>query len=335
MLLSQLLAMMSKHYDLTFPFALGGPAASATFRAFPEDFQVTELFFEPFAGSGEHLCLWIEKRGQNTRWVAKLLADAFNLTEQSVGYCGLKDRHAVTRQWFSVHLPGSGQLQRKPELGEGIQVLDCCRHLRKLRRGDHRGNRFRILLRDIAGCRKALTEKLQAVRQSGAPNYFGEQRFGIAGNNLAAADSLLSGGKVKAKRKKTGKRDSLYFSAARAYLFNLVLGARVENHTWQRPLAGETEPQGPLWGRGRNPAAGELGVLEAHVLSAYAGWREGLEYSGLQQQRRDLVLVPEDMGWEYLDNNLRLEFVLPPGSYATSVLRELAVLRPPAAAAVL
>ncbi len=303
------------------------------FRAELEDFQVREqLGFEP-SGDGEHLYLHIEKRNQNTRWVAKLLAEVLGVEEISVGYCGLKDRRAVTSQWFSVH---TANTPNQIDLGEGIEVLAISRHHKKLRRGVHEANEFVILLRQLTDKQEA-EQRLHKIADQGVPHYFGLQRFGFDGGNLLEADKLLASrsavsgnrrgrGRGRGRGRKGQKRGGIYLSAARSYLFNLVLAERVVDGSWSKTLAEEEMPGGPLWGRGRSPAVTAVRELEDRVLSGWRDWRNGLEFSGLQQQRRSLVLRPDNFCWRWLGDDLELSFSLPPGAYATSVLREIAIL---------
>ena len=316
------------------------------FRAEFEDFKVDEILGFDFSGEGEHLCLHIEKQGENTRWVAKLLAEYFEVDEMAIGYCGLKDRRAVTRQWFSVHLPNTPDI-RLPVQTE-YQVLESYRHNKKLRRGMHQANSFVIRLREIQGDREALERRLQQILEQGVPNYFGEQRFGIDGGNLSEADSLLrtqygadrikDSGKKRGRGKRGSPRGGIYLSAARSYLFNLVLAERVKQGNWSDPIEGDTVKgdilernlvTGPLWGRGRSNVPEAVREFEQLVLSDWQDWTNALEFSGLQQERRSLVLNPEGLSWKWLPSDkdlaldLELSFTLSSGCFATSVLREL------------
>ncbi|GMU46910.1 MAG: hypothetical protein AMXMBFR26_16920 [Porticoccaceae bacterium] len=303
-------------FDLAFPRALGSPVCSGRLRTVPEDFTVEELLPADFAfsGAGEHLCLEIRKRGENSRWVARRLAVAAGVAEADVGFCGLKDRHAVTTQWFSVPVRGDAM----PELdGLDAEILSRQRHRTKLRRGMHAGNRFRIRLRAVAGDREAIAARLRQLAQ-GVPNYFGSQRFGIAGNNLVAAQALM-----QQSRTRGGGRNGLYLSAARSWLFNLVLAARVRDGSWKRPLEGEIRPEGPLWGRGRSPATPAAAAVEAAALADWHAWCHALEHAGLRQERRALVLVPEALSWRWQDADLVLDFRLGRGEFATALLTEL------------
>lgn len=274
-----------------------------------------------FSGDGEHLYLQVLKKNQNTRAVASELARLFGIAEQDVGYGGLKDRRAVATQWFSLRLPGQWPNVRPGKLKlPDCQIIQVERHRRKLRRGDHSGNSFSIILRNLDGDTELLEQRLKMIRERGVPNYFGTQRFGRNGNNLIEADRILNQARVR----KTGNPNwGLYISAARSYLFNHILSSRIANDTWAIALDGETEPGGPLWGRGRAVAGRDLAEFEADVLEPYRIWCHGLEHCGLSQDRRALVLKPLNMHWHRRSGKLQLGFALPPGAYATSVLREM------------
>ncbi len=323
--------LSASDYDLNFPFAYGGPDIQADFRSTPEDFFVDEcLGFEP-CGEGEHVFLHLEKRGDNTDWLARQIARLADVQPMDVGFCGLKDRHAVTRQWFSVYLPKGEEPEWTELNSESVCLLANTRHRQKLRRGQHRGNRFEITLRNITG--ELSAEKIDAILQGGVPNYFGEQRFGFGGNNLYEADILLRG----EKKIKNRQRRGMLLSAARSWLFNSVLAERLnrDKQAWSTPMNGESENQasGPLWGRGRSLVSAEALALEETVLAPWKHWCEALEHVGLKQQRRSLLLSPETASWHWISaeegqagKGLRLAFELPPGTYATAVLRELSRL---------
>ncbi len=307
---------------LDFPRAHGALTAVAIFRAQPEDFQVDEdLGYLP-SGTGEHVFLHICKRGENTAWVAGRIAELAGVNVMDVGYCGRKDRHAVTAQWFSVYLPKAPEPDWSLLNTESIQLLSVSRHQHKLRRGEHQQNNFVIRLRDVqTDDRDLLQQKIDTVLTQGVPNYFGEQRFGQGGNNLREAEAILVNGKRYRDKQKRG----LMLSAARSYLFNKVLAARVLANNWTSLLDGETNTQasGPLWGRGRPLVTGDLLEFEQHVLADWAAWCDGLEHAGLSQERRALQLVPRNARWNWEDGDLVLYFSLDAGEFATAVLQEL------------
>ena len=289
---------------------------SGVLRTTPEDFEVTETLDHEPSGAGEHLYLFVEKRGVTTTTVQRRLARALGARRVDVSYAGMKDRHAVVRQWFSVH----GADDDVGELGPEVRVLRADRHARKLRRGALRSNRFRIRARRLRGDAGA---NLQQLRRAGAPNYFGPQRFGAAGGNVAAAREWARAGRPRVPRFTRG----LHLSSLRAFLFNEVLGRRVSDGSWRTGLPGEAlldgAPSGPLWGRGSRPSTGVAGRLESEVAAAYPDVCEALEHVGLAQERRRLRVVPAELSWALDEDVLTVEFVLPKGVYATSVLREV------------
>lgn len=315
--------MTTADFSLDFPYAYGAPQASAQFRVEPEDFRVDEVLgFQP-SGEGEHWLLQIRKRGENTAWVAQEIARLAGVSERDVGYCGRKDRHAVTCQWFSVHLPGQPAPDWQALNSDSVQLLASGRHARKLRRGAHAANRFVIRLRNFSSVSDT-PQRLERVFAQGVPNYFGEQRFGSQGSNLHRAQALLA--ERRSIRNRTQR--SMALSAARSWLFNRVLSARVEQNNWRSALPGDPHASvsGPLWGRGRSLAKDQTLDLETQVLTPWAPWCTGLEHVGLQQERRPLVLRPQEASWRWLDQDLEVSFTLEPGAFATSVLREIATL---------
>ena len=335
--------------------AFGGPVLSARIRAVPEDFRVEELpAFEP-AGAGEHLLLTVEKRGLNTAFVARALAQWAGIHESGIGYAGLKDRHAVTRQRFSVHLPKKVAPDPAALQVDGLRVLDAAWHGRKLQRGALAGNRFGLVLRDVAGAHAAIEARLGQIAARGVPNAFGGQRFGHGGGNVGKALALFA--RDGRGRRMGREQRSLLLSAARSALFNRVLAARVADGSWERGLDGEVwmlagsrsvfgpepwsealaarlaafdiHPSGPLWGRGELRSQGACRDLELAALAddESLALREGLERNGLAQERRALRVRPGELAWDWPDaSSLRLSFTLPPGSYATAVLQQLGAL---------
>ena len=321
-------------------------------RQLPEDFHVDELLPFEAEGAGEHLWVHLRKRGENTDFVARALARAVGVPPRAVGYAGLKDRHAVTTQWFSIHAPKDPPAQWAERLPDSCEVLSVTRGRRKIRTGSLRGNRFGLIVRDCAGDAEALAASLDALVRGGVPNYFGEQRFGRERANLRQAQALFSGESEVRDRKRRG----LYLSAARSWIFNQVLDRRLRQGTWDRLLDGEVlnldgshswfraeqiddtlraryaeldvHPTGPLWGRGELDSSGEVAELESAVGAEWSAFAEGLASHGLKQERRALRMRLLDVTHEWLEPDvLRLELELPAGAYATTVLRELGTLR--------
>ena len=330
------------------PYAFGGPAGIGQLRVEPEDFVVRELPVCEPDGAGEHVWLWVRKRNANTDWVARQLARFAGVTPREVSYAGLKDRHAVTEQWFSIQLPGKADPDWTAAQIEGVEILRAVRHSRKLKRGALRGNAFEIRIRAYSGARAVVEARLRAIAASGMPNYFGTQRFGRDGGNLAAAAAMLRGEGPRIDRHVRG----LYLSAARSHLFNQVLAARVRDGSWERALAGDAlqldgrrawfiadaadsgieprvreldvHPTGPLWGRGVLATQDTARAFEETCLEPLHDWCAGLERAGLEQDRRALRVRVSELSWEWIGTDvLMVRFSLPAGSYATAVLREL------------
>lgn len=318
---------------------------NALLRAVPEDFRVDELLGFAPDGEGEHLFVQVEKRGANTLWVAAQLARWAGVAESAVGYAGLKDRHAVTTQWFSLHLPGRADPGEMPDNAE-FRVLQTARHRRKLQRGALHGNRFEIVLRDIEGLNPDWEARAHARALRGVPNYFGTQRFGRDGGNLAAAKRMFAGARVgRAKR-------GILLSAARSAVFNQVLASRVRAGAWDVPVegevfmldgshsvfgpqdldaelrarcsAGDIHPTGPLWGAGALRSSGAALEFDRGVEASDPALLRSLETAGLRQERRSLRLSVQAWSVDRLDAQiLRVGFDLPAGSYATAVLEAL------------
>lgn len=331
------------------PAAFGAAVLTAAIRTEPEDFIVEEVLgFEP-SGQGEHLFLNIEKRDANTVWVAQQLARWAGVAEFAVGYAGLKDRHALTRQAFTVHLPGREPPSLDTLAIEGVRVLSQQRHQRKLPRGALRGNRFTLTLRAVEGERDAIEARLGQIAARGVPNAFGEQRFGRDGGNVAAARAMFSGRRVSREKR------SILLSAARSVLFNRVLDERIRQDAWDRALPGDVfmldgshsvfgpepidaaltsriaafdvHPTAPLWGAGEPRSADAVRAIEEAVAAADAELAQGLVNAGLKQERRALRLPVRELVWRFDGDALVLSFFLPAGSYATAVLDALGVVR--------
>lgn len=328
--------------------AHGQPVLHGVIRSTPEDFVVDEIDAFDASGSGEHLLLRVRKRGMNTAWAAKRIARWAEVAESAIGHAGLKDRHAVTEQRFSVWLPGRTAPPLSELQDDDLQVLSADWHSRKLPRGALAGNRFVLVLRQVQGDAAAIEARLQAIAARGVPNWFGEQRFGRDAGNVAQALAMFSGRRVRRDQR------GILLSAARSQLFNQVLAARVGSDCWDRPLEGELwlldgshsvfgpqpfdatlaarlaafdiHPSGPMWGAGelRSAAAAAAVELAAMDDATSLALRRGLEAAGLKQQRRSLRLPVRELAWQWLDaHSLQLRFALPAGSYATAVLAEL------------
>jgi tRNA pseudouridine13 synthase len=323
---------------------------SGQFKTSAEDFQVTEILgYEPI-GEGEHIYLWVRKTGLNTAYLAEQIAKFTRLPLRAVTYAGRKDKHAQTEQWFSVHLPGKGEFNWTEFNESGAEVLKSIRHNKKLRTGVLKGNRFNITLRQLSST-YGIEERLQQIKQFGIPNYFGSQRFGntlhdTRGGNLVLADKMINGEAIRNRNKR-----SMAISALRSWLFNEILHHRLLQGCLNKPLSGDVMQlagshsffcaqqidnsiiqrieqrdiylTAPLWGEGQLASQFEALQLEQNLAQQHMTVTQTLENLGLKQERRAINLFPNDLEWSLVNDTLNLQFSLPAGTFATSLLREV------------
>jgi tRNA pseudouridine13 synthase len=325
---------------------------SAVIRAEPSDFQVAEVLpFEP-DGEGSHAWLYIQKTNTNTDWLATELAKFSGVKPVDVGYAGLKDRHGVTSQWFSVNLQGIEEPNWSAFENDNIRILEHTYHGKKLKRGVLKGNRFTLTLTQLKGDRESWESSLTRVKCQGVPNYFAEQRFGHQMNNLRRVEAWFEQGKKPKKR----NQKSIYLSAARSWLFNLIVGRRIEQQKFDNALSGDLmllsgtkashfhieqlddaitqrlaehdiQITAALCGRGNPQNSGDSLALEQLVTDKWQLWIDGLNRAGVDRSYRPIRVLPQQMSWQFSDNqHLSIEFELTAGSYATAVLQELAVI---------
>lgn len=339
------------------PRAAGSACGRARLRVEIEDFIVDEeLGFAP-SGAGEHLLLRVRKREANTGWVARELAVRAGVRPFEVGYAGLKDRHAITTQWFSVPRRKSLPSEWIGFTGTGFEVIEAYAHGRKLPRGALAGNRFSLLLREVSAARADVEARVALIAEQGVPNYFGPQRFGrlLAVSesvrpvpaNLRSVQRCLAGEPLPRDERQRG----FVFSAARSLVFNAVLAERIRRGDWLRLYPGERanldgsnssflvetvdatiesrlaaldiHPTGPLPGAGLADVTGEMAALEAQVLARFAGLGAWLAEAGVEAARRPLRMAVRDLVMDHVAEGLRLQFSLRAGSFATAVVREL------------
>lgn len=323
--------------------AYGAPTSAGRIRQCAADFRVDEQLGFEASGTGGHLLLQVEKTSLNTVDVVKALAAHAGVAPREVGYSGLKDRHAVCTQWFTV--PFSPTVDWRAFVQSGFRILGCERHNRKLKRGAHPANRFRIRVALDRVDAAELDARLRAVRDGGVPGYFGEQRFGRRFEDNARR--LLEGGRLPRMQR------SMTLSGIRSDLFNRVLDRRVRDGSWNIALPGEymnldgtrsgfaatgadpniarrvetmdLHPTGPLYGSGSNPASGEAASREEAVMTEFRPWCDVLARAGLKMERRPTRCTVRDLDWRLADHGMILElaFVLRRGQFATSVLREI------------
>ena len=339
------------NFESPFPAAYGQPLTRAKLKSLPQDFIVEETLAFPLSGQGEHLYLYISKTNANTEWVSKQLARYLGVPQRDIGYAGLKDRRAITLQWFS--LPGKNITPEKLAALqiEGVELIDAVMHDRKLRKGAIKQNQFTICLRDFNVEPQLLQQRLALIGQQGVPNYFDDQRFGRDRGNLAMALHMFQR-KIKPSRFQRG----IYLSAARAWLFNQIQARRVELRNWNVAMDGEVfwlegtkrfftpasldndialrlaqadiHPTGALWGDGELQSRADVAQLEQNVVAQWSELAAGLVAARLTQDRRPLRVVPRALrhSQDTLQQTLTLSFALPAGAYATAVLRELVKL---------
>ncbi len=332
------------------PRAYGEAVLKGKFRSIPEDFIVEEINAFEAHGEGEHLLVTIQKRGLNTAFVANALAKWAGISEMGVGYAGMKDRHAVTTQRFSIHIPKKITPDFDSFNIDGVKLLEWQWHHRKLPRGALAGNRFTLTLRDVEGDKTAIEKRLEKIRDYGLPNYFGEQRFGRERANVGMALKMFSGDRVKREQR------SIYLSAARSEIFNAVLAARIENKNWLSALEGEVwmidgshsifgpeattdeiqnraekleiHATGPMWGKGELRTQSTVLAIETEVSNTHPELCRGLEAADMKQERRALRIQVQDLSWTWPEKDqLQCRFSLPPGAYATELLAELGELQ--------
>lgn len=325
-------------------YLYGEPTCRALLRSAPEDFIVDEeLSFTP-TGAGEHLLLQVEKIGQNTQYVGKQIAEAAGIKSRLVSYAGLKDRHAITRQWFCLPVPIKQELNYQDWQIEGVRILQSVRHQRRLKIGSIKQNHFRLRLRNVSDAAE-LEQRLQLI-SAGVPNYYGEQRFGRDGGNLQLAEHLFRGGSISDRQIR-----GLALSASRSMLFNQQVSQRLQQLGFLTLLPGsvvqldgsgsvfqvdplDSEIQRRLQEQDIHPTAILPGIgkileqdqalaWQQQQLAPWQHWVDGLVALNVNTERRSVRLVPKALSYQWQHDTLELSFALPAGCFATSVLREL------------
>ena len=320
------------------------PKQTALLKAECADFVVKEQFGYDMSGDGEFVAVKVRKTDCNTLFVGEQLAKFAGISARNMSYAGLKDRKAVTEQWFSLQMPG----QPTPDFSqfslEGVEILDVTRHQRKIRIGSLQGNHFEILLRNAEETDE-LKVQLDFLAKNGFPNYFTEQRFGRDGNNLTQALRWANGEiKVKDRNKR-----SFYLSAARSEMFNLIVSKRMElnlaqqilvgdvlqlngSHSWfvvdesedlaqlqQRLAQQDVLLTAPLIGEEEKSAVD----FEHEIFAQHQALFDLMRQERMKAARRPILMQPQQFQWQFEPNGLRLQFALPAGSYATALIREL------------
>ena len=320
------------------------PKQTALLKAECADFVVKEQLGYDMSGDGEFVAVKVRKTDCNTLFVGEQLAKFAGISARNMSYAGLKDRKAVTEQWFSLQMPG----QPTPDFSqfslEGVEILEVTRHQRKIRIGSLQGNHFEILLRNAEETDE-LKVRLDFLAKNGFPNYFTEQRFGRDGNNLTQALRWANGEiNVKDRNKR-----SFYLSAARSEIFNLIVAKRIElglaqqvlngdilqlngSHSWfvvdesedlaqlqQRLAQQDVLLTAPLIGEEEKSAVD----FENEIFAQHQALFPLMRQERMKAARRPILMQPQQFQWQFEPNGLRLKFYLPAGSYATALIREL------------
>ncbi len=322
-------------------------------RTQSSDFQVTENLGFELDGEGKHLWTYIRKTDCNTIDICNALSRAAEVHPKEIGVSGQKDRKAVTEQWFSILAEKNPadtlrKVQHYCDNQENITLIAFDFHKSKLKRGSHRSNSFRLVIRELSANRDCLEKQLTLISERGVPNYFGSQRFGRNGKNMQTAARLFSGENKRLDR----HARSMALSSARSWIFNQVISERLQRDDLTNPQIGDAlmlsgtqswfihdgadtsiaerwrshdlDITAPMWGKGILPSQGSVQLFEQSVVETIALLPQGLEHQGLTQQRRAIRIVPKDLQWTFPESSvLQLQFSLTRGGFATSVLREL------------
>ncbi len=163
-------------------------------RQEPGDFRVDEIPLYDFCGSGSHSYFQIEKVNLGTFEAINLIAQALGVKRHEIGYAGLKDATAITRQWLSVEKVSADKIRRLNI--PGIKVLNITSHDNKLKLGHLAGNRFSLRISrfkcDPARAGQAAARVCEIIARRGMPNYFGPQRFGTRLDSHLLGEALIA-----------------------------------------------------------------------------------------------------------------------------------------------
>ena len=329
-------------------YLLGKPQQAGRLKAEFADFIVREELGYPLAGEGEFVAVKVRKTNANTLFVGEQLAKFVGISVKNMSYAGLKDRHAVTEQWFCLHLAGKETPDFSAFECEGVEILEVTRHNRKIRTGALEGNYFELLLRDVEETDE-LKQRLNQLQAVGFPNYFTEQRFGRDGHNLTQAQRWASG-EISVKDR---KKRSFYLSAARSEVFNLVVSQRIADQQMQTVLLGdylqlagsnsffEVKAEDLMQSQQRldendvlltAPLIGENSLeqngneCEKAIVAQHKNLINLMKKERMNAARRAILCKPQDLRWQFEPEGLHLTFFLNSGSYATGLVRELITL---------
>ncbi len=326
-------------------YLFGKPAQPGRLKAEFADFIVKEELGYDLSGDGEFVAVKIRKTDANTLFVGEKLAEFAGISAKNMSYAGLKDRHAVTEQWFCLHLAGKETPDFSQFQLDSVEIIAVTRHNRKIRVGSLAGNHFELLLREVKKS-DDLTARLQQIQAVGFPNYFTEQRFGRDGHNLTQAQRWAKG-EISVKDR---KKRSFYLSAARSEIFNLVVSNRIELGLTQQVLENDlmqlagsnswfvakAEELAELNKRldlqdilltaplvGENSTTQIVSEYEQKIVVEHQDLLALMAKERMNSARRAMFCKPQHFEWLFEEEGLRLKFFLDAGSYATALVREL------------
>lgn len=330
-------------------FLLGKPQQAGRLKAEFADFIVKEELGYSLAGEGEFVAVKVRKTNANTLFVGEKLAEFAGISAKNMSYAGLKDRHAITEQWFCLHLAGKATPDFSQFQLDDVEILEITRHNRKIRVGSLDGNHFELLLRDVVESDE-LTLRLDRLQAVGFPNYFTEQRFGRDGYNLTQAQRWAEGEIQVNDRKKR----SFYLSAARSEIFNLIVSDRIAaglvdqvlehdivqlagSNSWFVAQANELEELNKRLDSGdilltaaligENSLEQTASERERAIVAEQTLLLNLMKKARMNAARRAMLCKPENLRWQFEPEGLRLQFFLPAGSYATGLVRELMTIK--------
>lgn len=330
-------------------YLYGEPLQAGQLKANFADFYVKEKLGYELTGEGEFVAVNIRKTNANTVFVGEKLAQFAGISAKQMSYAGLKDRHAITEQWFCLHLAGKETPDFNQFQLEGVEVLAVTRHNRKIRVGSLAGNTFSLLLRDVVETDE-LNQRLAQICTFGFPNYFTEQRFGRDGHNLSQAIRWAEG-EIKVKDR---KKRSFYLSATRSEVFNMIVSERIQlglqntvlandilqlsgSNSWfvaqeaecsalqERLLSRDLLLTAPLIGD--DSLIQTVNEIEKNRVEQYANLVNLMQQERTNTARRAMFCQPQEFCWCYQPEGLKLDFFLNAGSYATALVRELITLK--------
>lgn len=330
-------------------FLLGKPQQAGRLKAEFADFIVKEELGYSLAGEGEFVAVKVRKTNANTLFVGEKLAEFAGVSAKNMSYAGLKDRHAITEQWFCLHLAGKATPDFSQFQLDDVEILEITRHNRKIRVGSLDGNHFELLLRDVVESDE-LTLRLERLQAVGFPNYFTEQRFGRDGYNLTQAQRWAAGEIQVNDRKKR----SFYLSAARSEIFNLIVSDRIAaglvdqvlehdivqlagSNSWFVAQANELEKLNKRLDSGdilltaaligENSLEQTASERERAIVAEQTLLLNLMKKARMNATRRAMLCKPKNLRWQFEPEGLRLQFFLPAGSYATGLVRELMTIK--------